>query len=50
MALLGLGLGIGERNAISCLLKLPKRKLRILGQALGESSKHAAIRKYLDYE
>jgi hypothetical protein len=50
MALLGLGLGIGERNSISCLLKLPKRKLRILGQALGESSKHAVIRKYLDYE
>lgn len=34
MALVGLDIGTGERKALRCLLKLPKDKLRILGQAL----------------
>jgi hypothetical protein len=49
MTLVGLGLDIGERRAIRCLRRLPKSKLRILGQALGEPS-NDAIHNYLDYE
>ncbi|OKP06246.1 hypothetical protein PENSUB_6236 [Penicillium subrubescens] len=49
MALVGLGLDVGGRRAIRCLLRLPKSKLRILGQALGEPS-NDAILNYLDYE
>ena len=49
-AILGLKLGFPERNALRCLLKLPKEELLVIGQALGEPSKHAAIRGSLDYE
>lgn len=49
-AILGLKLGFPERKALRCLLKLPKEKLLVLSKALGEPSKHAAIRGSLDYE
>lgn len=50
MAILGLGLGTFDCRALRCLLQLPKEKLIILSQALGEPSKYPAIRGYLDYE
>lgn len=49
-AIIGLKLGFPERKALHCLLKLPKEKLLVLSKALGEPSKHAAIRGSLDYE